>query len=75
MDNKFNSNKKPNKSNRDSYAPQLPKDRSHDRNSFGTGHNKFADWSEGELWNYLGFLKNKPNPEDLEENPEGGYRV
>ena len=39
------------------------------------GHSKFADWSTDELIKYLDFLKNKPKPEDLEENPEGGYRV
>lgn len=39
-----------------------------------TRSGKFADWSEGELWNYLKFLNNPPKPEDLEERPEGGYR-
>lgn len=51
-----------------------PADRGKDRSKFTFGSSKFADWSEGELWDYLKFLNNPPKPEDLEERPDGGYR-
>lgn len=63
----------------------IPKDRSNQRKPFrfgrppqskkpSAGSGRLADWSEKELWDYLGFLNNPPKPEDLEERPEGGYR-
>ena len=51
------------------------KDDGYHKPGWSEGHSRFADWSTDELVKYLGFINNKPKPEDLEENPEGGYRV